>query len=77
MRIHLGGHLSWYDPQKRPWLDLSPAAGLVSLRDLLNVLGVPPGDVAVALINRRPAPLDQAVAADTDTVEFYPPLGGG
>jgi hypothetical protein len=76
MRIHLGGHLSWYDREKRDWLDLEQPAP-ISLRDLAALLGVPPAEVAVISVNRRLAYWDGAPVADADIVEFYPPMGGG
>jgi molybdopterin converting factor small subunit len=76
MRVHLGGHLSWYDPQKRSWLELMqprPIAVLVLARQL----GVPEAEIAVVTVQRRAVDLATAVATDDDTVEFYPPIGGG
>jgi sulfur carrier protein ThiS len=75
MRVHLGGHLSWYDPQKRSWIERSRAAPIV-LHDLLAQLGVPPAEVSIVAVNGRLAALDDVVAGD-DRVEFYPPMGGG
>ena len=43
MRLHLGGHLDWYDPQKRAWLDLHLDTPLL-LTDLLQQLGIPAGE---------------------------------
>jgi hypothetical protein len=76
MRVHLGGHLSWYDPQKRSWLELAqprPIAVLVLARQL----GVPEAEIAVVTVQRRAVDLTTAVATDDDMVEFYPPIGGG
>ena len=76
MRLHLGGHLSWYDPQKRAWLDvfLDTPAPLVRV---LAELGVPAGEVAIVAVNRRAVNLEDAVVANSDQVELYPPIGGG
>ncbi len=76
MRVHLGGHLSWYDPQKRAWLELTPA-GPIALLELVRRLGVPRAEIAVAAVNRRAVDLETAVAADGDTVEFFTAVGGG
>lgn len=76
MKLHLGGHLNWYEPQKRAWLELSLAAP-VSLRALLAGLGVPPAEVAILTINGQLASLDTAIVADADRVEVYPAIGGG
>ncbi len=76
MRVHLGGHLSWYDPQKRSWLALSKPAP-IPLLDLVRTLGVPAAEIAVAVINGQAVELETGVATDGDKVEFFPPLGGG
>lgn len=76
MRVHLGGHLTWYDPQKRAWLEV-PQSGSVSLSDLMARLGIPPAEVAIATVNRRAVDPTTAVASEHDTVEFYSAIGGG
>jgi len=76
MRLHLGGHLSWYDPYKRAWLEirLSEPADLLAL---LRKLHVPPAEVAVAAVNGTAVPLEDARVNDSDKVELFPPVGGG
>ncbi len=76
MRLHLGGHLSWYDPQRRAWLDV-PLAGPAALADVIAMLGLPAGEIAVAAVNGQAVELAQARVCDADRVELYPPVGGG
>ena len=76
MRLHLGGHLSWYDPQKRSWLELHLSEP-ISLVELVHQLGLPEGEIAVVAVNRRAISLEEAIVSDGDRVELYPPLGGG
>lgn len=76
MHVHLGGHLSWYEAERRAWVDVHPD-GPVTPLGLLQALGVPAGEVAVVTVNRRAAGLEDATLGDGDTVEFYPPVGGG
>lgn len=76
MRLHLGGHLSWYDPQKRSWLELHLSKP-ISLVELVRQLGLPEGEIAVVAVNRRAISLEEAIVSDGDRVELYPPLGGG
>jgi sulfur carrier protein ThiS len=76
LRVHLGGHLSWYDAGKRSWLDV-PADGPVTLLDLLRQVGVPPAEVSIVAVNGKLASLEAGVVSDGDKVEFYPPMGGG
>jgi len=76
MRLHLGGHLSWYDPQKRSWLELAlsePAA----LIELARQLKLPLEEIAISVVNGRAVLLDEACVSDADRVELYPPIGGG
>ena len=76
MRLHLGGHLDWYDPQKRAWLDLRLDTPLL-LTDLLQQLGIPSGEVAIVAVDRRAVPLEGTTVSDGNRVELYPPMGGG
>ena len=76
MRLHLGGHLNWYEPQKRARLEL-PLAAPVLLLALLEQLHVPPAEVAILTINGRLAQLEAAVVSDDDRVELDAAIGGG
>lgn len=76
MRLHLGGHLSWYDPLKRDWLDIELGEA-ETLAELLARLAIPKGEVAVVAINGKAARPDDVPVRDSDVVELYPPLGGG
>ncbi len=75
MRLHLGGHLNWYETHKRAWLEISLAMP-VPLAALLQQLHVPPGEVAIVVVNGRLAQLE-TIVEDKDRVELYPPIGGG
>lgn len=76
MRLHLGGHLSWYDAQRRADVEVC-LAGRMRLLDLLRELGVPRGEVMVAAVNGRAVVIEDAWVADGDKVDLYPPIGGG
>ena len=76
MQLHLGGHLSWYDPQKRSRLEI-PLAEPIRLMSLLQQLNVPPAEIAVATVNRNAVTLEDAQVSDGDRVELFPPVGGG
>ncbi len=76
MQLHLGGHLSWYDPQKRNSFEV-PLPQSVLLLDLARVLGLPAGEIAIVVVNGQAVELDQARVSDSDRVELYPPVGGG
>ena len=76
MRLHLGGHLAWYDPQKRTdvELDLSEPIPLIQL---LDQLGVPRAEVAIAAVNGTAVTIEDARVSDSDRVALFPPVGGG
>ncbi len=76
MYLYLGGHLSWYDPQKRSRLEISLAQP-VMLLSLLQQLNVPPAEIAIATVNRVAVMLEDAQVSDNDSVELFPPVGGG
>ncbi len=64
--------LADYDPRRG--LEL-PARGLTPAR-ILERLGIPEREVALVMVNRRPASLDQELRQG-DLVGLFPPLGGG
>ncbi len=76
MRLHLGGHLAWYEPQKKAWLDLHLLEP-TSLIALLQQHGIPPGEVAIAVVNGAAVLLEEVRVSDADQVELFPPVGGG
>jgi sulfur carrier protein ThiS len=76
MQLHLGGHLSWYDANKRAWLNV-PLPEPMPLMDLVSVMGLPQGEIAIAVVNGRTVTLTEAQVEDGDRVELYPPIGGG
>jgi sulfur carrier protein ThiS len=76
VHLHLGGHLGWYDPQKRSRLVI-PLSEPILLSELLEQLEIPRAEIAVATINRLPVELGRAQVSDSDSVELFPPVGGG
>jgi len=76
VRLHLGGHLSWYDSQKRSWLEIRLSEP-TSLLVLLEHLRVPVAEIAIATVNRTAVTLEDARVTDADRVELFPPVGGG
>jgi len=76
LKLHLGGHLSFYELQHRTWVELSLAAPQ-RLEDLLAGLGIPPGEVALVVINGALTQEEAPIISENDQVELYPPMGGG
>jgi sulfur carrier protein ThiS len=68
--------LNWYDKDKRTWFEISPGK-TTRLGDLISQLGIPRGEVAVALVNGRVADPETSLVQDTDVVELFPPTAGG
>ena len=76
MRLHLGGHLNFYDSQKRTWVEAAITAP-TPLLDVLVQLGVPSAEIAIVSVNGNAVTMEEAIVADADRVEVYPPVGGG
>lgn len=76
MQLHLGAHLSWYAPQRRSKLEL-PLDGPTPLGDVLRRLNLPPGEVALAVVNNELVSVAHAQVVDSDHVRLYPPVGAG
>ncbi len=76
MQLHLGGHLSWYHPDKRSDVQVSLSAS-TRLKALVESLGVPPAEVAIAVVNGNAVSFEDALVSDGDRVQLYPPIGGG
>ncbi len=47
-----------------------------TVRDIINLLGIPVEDVRIIFINGRGSELDAALA-DGDRLGLFPPVGGG
>ena len=77
MQLYLGGHLSWYDPQKRKRVDIRLTQPTL-LTKMLSDLNVPVGEIAVGVVNGNSFFLfDDVMVNDADKIELYPPVGGG
>ena len=76
MILRLGGHLSFYAPQKASELELEIPAR-IPLAELLQRLDVPAGEVALVVINGEQVELKDAYISDQDRVQLFPPIGGG
>jgi sulfur carrier protein ThiS len=76
IEVYLGGHLNFYQPEKRNRVSLS-VNGRIRLLDMLKQLGIPAEEVAFASVNGEMAELNSALVSPGDRVELYPPMGGG
>ena len=76
MILRLGGHLSFYAPQRASELELEIPARIL-LAELLQRLQVPVDEVALVVINGEQVELKDAFISDQDRVQLFPPIGGG
>jgi sulfur carrier protein ThiS len=76
VRLHVGGHLSFYLPDKNANLDLA-LEGPTRLTDILAKLSIPGGEVVLVVVNGELAELSSVTVTNSDRVELFPPIGGG
>lgn len=76
MRIHLGGHLAFYHQQKQGWMEYSLLAPVL-LCQIIEEIGIPPGEVAMYIVNGEVVDRESAVVEDQDTIHLYPHIDGG
>jgi hypothetical protein len=76
VEIYLGGHLNYYQPEKRTHL-LIPLDQSTNLTLLLKQIGIPIEEVAFATLNGEQAELGSTQVFPGDRIELYPPMGGG
>ena len=77
MKLHLAGHLGWYDLQKRSWIEMK-LSGPTMLSEVLKTLGVPVEEIAVGAVNGAAIfSFADVPVRDEDRVELFPPIGGG
>jgi molybdopterin converting factor small subunit len=76
LEIRLSGHLAFYAPQKKSRFSV-PMIEPTELAMVLHNLGVPLGEIALASVNGEMVDPSMARVKPGDTVELFPPMGGG
>jgi sulfur carrier protein ThiS len=76
MRVHLGGLLNFFDPQKRTDFEV-PLEKETLLADVILKLCLPMGEIAIASVNGEMALPLETVVRNSDKLDLYPPVGGG
>lgn len=76
MRVHLSGHLNFYEPQRRSDFEVYLAQPTAAV-ELIRKWGIPAGEVFLVRVNNAIVDLQDAVVADADHLGLYPPAGGG
>jgi sulfur carrier protein ThiS len=76
MKLHAGGYLAFYLPQRR-----SPAEVRLDsptrLGEVLAGLGIPLEEVHLAAVNGSLVDLEEALVEDGDTVRVFSAVNGG
>jgi sulfur carrier protein ThiS len=76
LEIHLGGHLSFYTPDRRGRFNLVIDRN-TTLSSILERLDIPLAEVALAAVNGEMAVIETALVQPGDRIDLYPPMGGG
>lgn len=76
MEVHLGGHLAFYEREKRSRFQVHLEAR-TGLLELVRALGIPEAEIALAAVNWTVVALDDAQVDDADRLDLYPPMSGG
>ena len=76
MKVHLGGHLSFYEAQRRSNFEIRLSQPS-PISELIQGWGIPASEVFLTAINNVLVDLNDAVVVDTDHLGLYPPMGGG
>ena len=76
MRIHLGGHLNFYHPQKDKWLEVELEQP-TPLRIILDGSGIPLGEVYLVVVDGELVNLQEAIVSEQSEVKLFPAVGGG
>ena len=75
MNIFLGGHLNFYNRDKGSWISY-PLKKPLPLKDILDNLKIPKGEVQLVVVNGQLQDLD-TVVTEEDQVKLFSPVGGG
>ncbi len=76
MRIYLDRYFYFYVKSTTPWVDV-PLQEPARLSDVLAQLGIPTGEVHLAVVNDQALNPKEVVLHPGDQVKLFPPFGGG
>ena len=76
MRIYLGGHLNFYHPAKKNWLEVDSQQPK-PLVEIMEEAEIPLGEIYLVVVNGEVVDLEAAVVSDQDEVKLFSPVGGG
>ena len=77
MKLYLGGHLNWYEPQRRKSITIHLTQPTL-LMDVLVRLKIPISEVTIGVVNGQAFfSFENVAVQDADKLEVYPPVDGG
>jgi len=76
MKLYAGGNLDIYLPHRRSRVELELVQP-TNLKEILNRLGIPAGEVFLVIINGQLVDLQEAIVSEQDDVKLYPAINGG
>lgn len=76
MKLYAGGLLDFYLPGHRNQVEVNLVEP-TRLHEILIRVGIPPGEVQLAVLNGSLVELNEAIVSDGDEVKLYPPINGG
>jgi sulfur carrier protein ThiS len=76
MKLHPGGHLTFYIPGRKRVLEISLNKP-TPLREILTQIGIPLSEVALTTLNGELADSESVIVNDTDQVRVFSAVNGG
>jgi sulfur carrier protein ThiS len=76
MKLHLGGHLSFYLPGHPRQLDVQ-LDGPTLLSEVLARVGIPVAEIFIVAVNGEMVDPYMTLVSQVDEVKLYPPVDGG
>jgi len=76
MKLHAGGHLTFYFPEHKHMLEISLGKP-TPLREILAQLGIPLPEVALTALNGELVEAESVIVNDNDQIRIFPAVNGG
>ena len=76
MKLYLGGYFAYFLSTRQNWIDVE-LNGPARLSEVLAGLGIPAGEIYLAVVNGELVDLQEAFVSERDEVRLFPAIGGG
>jgi sulfur carrier protein ThiS len=76
MRIYLDRYFNFFTHSHDRWVDVELTEPS-SLGDVLSRVGIPIAEVHLAVVNGEAFNPEELIVSNSDSVEIFPPIGGG